>query len=212
MAETMTNGNAAAAARRLYNESGGTITGKELAAELGMSERWGRLQIAAARQNGTASVATAPADQVPVPQRSAVDTAKPPAHRRGKVPAPLVTGTIVAVAVVAAVAAVVSYSHVRDLAVAAGAGWRADILPLSLDGLVAAATCTLVLDRRRGRAGHPLAWAGIVVGLVGSVAANVLAVIPGLVDLRVVAGVLAGFPPVALAVSAHLLVRTLADR
>jgi len=213
MTATMMNGNARTAARQAWAESGGTITGTELAARFGKSERWGRMQIAAARQDGTVDVAE-PAAPLP-----AVEAAKPAARpapavprRRGSPPPLLVTGSVAAVAVVATVAAVVSYSHIRDLAVAAGAGWRADILPLSLDGMVAACTFCLVVDRRRGKIGHPLAWSGIALGLIGSVAANVLAVVPGLVGLELVAAVLAGFPPVALAMSAHLLVRILAER
>ena len=215
MTATMMNGNARTAARQAWAESGGTITGTELAARFGKSERWGRMQIAAARQDGTVDVAE------PAAPRPAVEAAKPAARpapasatprRRGSPPPLLVTGSVAAVAVVATVAAVVSYSHIRDLAVAAGAGWRADILPLSLDGMVAACTFCLVVDRRRGKIGHPLAWSGIALGLIGSVAANVLAVVPGLVGLELVAAVLAGFPPVALAMSAHLLVRILAER
>jgi hypothetical protein len=51
-----------------------------------------------------------------------------------------------------------------------------------------------------------------VSGLMGSVAANVMAVVPDLVDLQVVAAALAGFPPVASTMSTHLLVRTTAAR
>ncbi|WP_019856431.1 DUF2637 domain-containing protein [Actinopolyspora mortivallis] len=39
------------------------------------------------------------------------------------------------VAMVAAVAAVVSYCHMRDVALVAGETWRAWLLPLSVDGL-----------------------------------------------------------------------------
>jgi hypothetical protein len=171
---------------------------------MGVPERTGSYWARKLRTE-TGNTATLPTTDKPAtgpataPATAKRDGSRQPA-RRGKTPPPLVTGTIVAVAVVAAVAAVVSYSHIRDLAVSAGAGWRA-------------CTFALVVDRKRGsKFGHPLAWAGIAVGLVGSVAANVLAVVPGLADPQVVAAVLAWFPPVALAVSAHLLVRTLADR
>jgi Protein of unknown function (DUF2637) len=208
------HGSTAERARQVWHPD---MSGAELARQMGVPERTGSYWARKLRTE-TGNTATLPTTDKPAtgpataPATAKRDGSRQPA-RRGKTPPPLVTGTIVAVAVVAAVAAVVSYSHIRDLAVSAGAGWRADILPLSLDGLVAACTFALVVDRKRGsKFGHPLAWAGIAVGLVGSVAANVLAVVPGLADPQVVAAVLAWFPPVALAVSAHLLVRTLADR
>jgi hypothetical protein len=57
-----------------------------------------------------------------------------------------------------------------------------------------------------------LAWAGVALGLAGSLAANVLAVDPELVSLRAVRWTLAGYGPAALAVSGHLLMRMLSDR
>jgi hypothetical protein len=87
-------------------------------------------------------------------------------------------------------------------------GW----LPLGIDGLVVAASCSLIVDRHLDRPGHPLAWAGVALGLAGSLAANVLAVDLDLVPLRAVRWVLAGYGPAALAVSGHLLFRMLGDR
>jgi len=55
-----------------------------------------------------------------------------------------------AVLLVAAVAAVVSYVHMATLAREAGEGWRALLLPLSVDGLVVAASMVLVTRRRAG--------------------------------------------------------------
>jgi hypothetical protein len=114
--------------------------------------------------------------------------------------------------VVTVVCAVVSYSHIRDLARAAGMGGLAGWLPLGVDGLVVAASCSLIVDRQLGRPGHALAWAGVALGLAGSLTANVMAVDPALVSLRAVRWVLAGYGPAALAVSGHLLFRMLGDR
>jgi hypothetical protein len=138
-----------------------------------------------------------------------------PAARGGKVtPTPplLVAATGLAVAVVVAVTAVVSYTHIRHLAVAAGMGSLAGWLPLALDGLVVACSCSLIVDRRHGKPVSPLAAAGLVIGLAASLAANVLAVDPELVSIRAVRVVLAGYTPLALAVSGHLLLRMLGDR
>jgi Protein of unknown function (DUF2637) len=128
------------------------------------------------------------------------------------VPVPLLAVTAAAVVVVTVVCAVVSYSHIRDLATTAGMGSLAGWLPLGIDGLVVAASCSLIVDRQLGRPGHALAWAGVALGLAGSLAANVLAVDPDLVSLRAVRWALAGYGPAALAVSGHLLFRMLGDR
>jgi hypothetical protein len=128
------------------------------------------------------------------------------------VPLPLLAVTVAAVVVVTMVCAVVSYCHIRSLARVAGMGSLAGWLPLGVDGLVVAASCSLIVDRQLGRPGHALAWAGVALGLAGSLTANVLAVDPTLVSLRAVRWALAGYGPAALAVSGHLLFRMLADR
>jgi hypothetical protein len=133
------------------------------------------------------------------------------ARQAARTPLPLLAVTVAAVVVVTVVCAVVSYSHIRDLAEAAGMGSLAGWLPLGIDGLVVAASCSLIVDRQLDRRGHPLAWAGVVLGLAGSLAANVLAVDPDLVSLRVVRWALAGYGPAALAVSGHLLFRMLGE-
>jgi len=56
-----------------------------------------------------------------------------------------------AVTLVALVAAAASYSHMHALALEAGEGAMARLLPLSVDGLVVAATMTLLSGRRSGR-------------------------------------------------------------
>jgi hypothetical protein len=240
---------AQAHARDTWRRSGGRFTGAELAARYGRSERWGRQQIAAARDepgtsgttadrlNGThaARVPAEPAangraSSVPAapPHAGTARTARPnatgtagaarPAGRRpangvpAGVPLPLLVVTAAAVVVVTLVCAVVSYSHIRHLARTAGMGSLAGWLPLSVDGLVVAASCSLIVDRQLGRPAHALAWAGVALGLAGSLAANVLAVDPTLVSLRAVRWALAGYGPAALAVSGHLLFRMLGDR
>ena len=66
--------------------------------------------------------------------------------------------TVAAVLLVAAVAAVVSYAHMQEVADRAGEQWRAWLLPLSVDGLVVAASMALLTRRRAGLPGGRLAW------------------------------------------------------
>lgn len=201
------------------------MSGAELGRQLGVAERTGRYWADKLRdENATGKPATA-GPAAPPATRAAVPATRKPAGRPrtatspGKQPAApplLVAVTGVAVAVVTAVAAVVSYCHVRDLAVAAGMGDLAGWLPLALDGLVVACSCSLLVDRQRGnedgKGTSPLAAGGLAIGLAASLAANVLAVDPSLASERVVAVVLAGYTPIALAVSGHLLLRMLGER
>jgi hypothetical protein len=227
---------AQAHARETWWASGGRLTGAELARRYGRSERWGRQQIAAVRAaktpdaNGTTALPTAavvapggtsstaaalpsPAGPARPAQPRGTRTGPAPKVRQpAPVPLPLLVVTAAAVVVVTSVCAVVSYSHIRHLARVAGMGSLAGWLPLGIDGLVVAASCSLIVDRQLGRPGHGLAWAGVALGLAGSLAANVLAVDPELVPLRAVRWTLAGYGPAALAVSGHLLFRMLGDR
>lgn len=100
---------------------------------------------------------------------------------------------------VAFVAAVASYTHMLDLARHAGEGRLALLLPISVDGLVVAGSTTMVVRRHHGLGGGWLAWLAVSLGIGASLAANVVAVDPSLVDPDVVRRVIAGWPPVALA-------------
>lgn len=110
--------------------------------------------------------------------------------------------TVAAVVLVAAVAAVASFDHQRELAVLAGEGWRAWLLPLSVDGLVVAASMTLLASRRAGQRPGVLPWLSLVLGVAASLAANVAAAEPTLVGRLV-----AAWPPVALLLAFELLLR-----
>ncbi|MCA1684246.1 MAG: DUF2637 domain-containing protein, partial [Actinobacteria bacterium] len=86
--------------------------------------------------------------------------------------------TVAAVLLVAAVAAVVSYAHMQTVSQRAGEQWRAWLLPLSVDGLVVAASMVLLTRRRAGLAGGWLAWVALLGGVGASLAANVAAAEP----------------------------------
>jgi hypothetical protein len=78
--------------------------------------------------------------------------------------------TAVAVTAVAAIAAVVSYTHLYDLAVAHGqSGMAARVLPLSVDGLIVAASLVLMHEARGGRSAPALARWCLATGVAATV-------------------------------------------
>ncbi|PSK90952.1 uncharacterized protein DUF2637 [Murinocardiopsis flavida] len=82
--------------------------------------------------------------------------------------------TIASVLMLAAIAAVVSYSHMFDLAQRHGEPpWRAALFPLSVDGMIVASSMALLADARHGRRGGMLPWTLLVLGSVASLAANI---------------------------------------
>jgi hypothetical protein len=89
----------------------------------------------------------------------------------------------------------------QHLATEAGEEWRADVLPLSVDGLLVAASLVIFVRRRAGRRAGRLPWVGLLLGVSASVAANIAAAQP-----TVLGRVVAAWPPVAFALSFELLV------
>jgi uncharacterized protein DUF2637 len=76
------------------------------------------------------------------------------------------------VALLALIAGTVSYLHMHLLVESHGQpGWVAALTPLSVDGMIVAASTTLLADSRRGRRGGVLPL--LAVGSVASLAANV---------------------------------------
>jgi hypothetical protein len=110
--------------------------------------------------------------------------------------------TVCAVVVVAVIAAVVSYSHMQQLAASAGEDWRSWLIPLSIDGLVVAASMVLLTRRRNGLPGGRLAWGALGAGVLASLAANMADARPD-----VTAVLVAGWPAVAFAVAVELLLQ-----
>ena len=101
--------------------------------------------------------------------------------------------TTTAVVAVALVAAIASYDHQRLLAEMSGEGWRAWLLPFSVDGLVVAASMSMLVRRRMGRRAGALAWIALVLGVTVSVTANVAAA-----EATLAGRLVAAWPPVAL--------------
>jgi hypothetical protein len=82
--------------------------------------------------------------------------------------------TGLAVLAVAVIAAAVSFAHIQSLALAHG--YTADtarLLPLSVDGLIVASSLTLLTEARAHRDAPGLARFGLVLGIAGTLAANV---------------------------------------
>jgi hypothetical protein len=107
------------------------------------------------------------------------------------------------VALPALIAGTVSYLHMHMLVARHGQpGWVAALTPLSVDGMIVAASTTLLADSRCGRNGGALPWALLVAGSVASLAANVAVAEPTLIGR-----VIAAWPSFALTASFELLTR-----
>lgn len=95
--------------------------------------------------------------------------------------------TIGCVALLALIAGTVSYLHMHRLVALHGQpGWIASLTPLSVDGMIVAASATLLAESRAGRRGGALPWALLAAGSVASLAANVAVAEPSLTG-RVIA-------------------------
>jgi hypothetical protein len=115
---------------------------------------------------------------------------------------------VAGVTVVALTAAVISFSHVRQLALDAGEGQLASwLLPVSIDGAIAAAVAVILADSRAGRRPAGLTWTLLALGLVGSLAANIASAEPTLVARAV-----AAWPPIGLALGIEVLAGLLRRR
>jgi len=107
------------------------------------------------------------------------------------------------VLILAAVAAYMSYGHLR--AVAQGQGEDAAALfPISVDGLIVCASLVLLVQRRSGQPGGALPWAGLLLGIAATIAGNVASAEP-----TTLARLVACWPPVAFALSYEFLLTLL---
>jgi hypothetical protein len=110
--------------------------------------------------------------------------------------------TVAAVSVVALVAAFVSYRHALQVVAAHGeSGALAKAYPLTIDGLIYAASMVLLDAARRSVPAHPLAYVALGLGIAATLAANVAA---GLA-FGPVGAVVAAWPAPALVISYELL-------
>ena len=97
----------------------------------------------------------------------------------------------------------VSYLHMHLLVELHGQpGWVAVLTPLSVDGMIVAASTTLLADSRSGDRGGFLPWALLVAGSAASLAANVAVAEP-----TVTGRVIAAWPSFSLIAAYELLMR-----
>jgi Protein of unknown function (DUF2637) len=105
------------------------------------------------------------------------------------------------IGLLALIAGTVSYLHMHTLVALYGQpGWVAALTPLSVDGMIVAASATLLADSRSGGRGGALAWTLLVTGSVASLAANVAVAEPSTTGR-----VIAAWPSFALIGSYELL-------
>jgi hypothetical protein len=111
--------------------------------------------------------------------------------------------TIGCVAMLAVIAGTVSYLHMHLLVELHGQpGWVAALTPLSVDGMIVAASTTLLAKSRAGGRGGFLRWALLAIGSAASMAANVAVAEP-----TATGWVIAAWPSFALTASYELLTR-----
>ncbi|MFI7134211.1 DUF2637 domain-containing protein [Nonomuraea sp. NPDC050153] len=110
--------------------------------------------------------------------------------------------TTIVVVILAAVAAVVSYRHAYEVIVAHGeTGWVAWLVPLTVDGLVYASSMVLLDAARRGARRPKLAYFTLALGILATLAANVM---HGW-ENGVIGSIVAAWPAVSLVLSYELL-------
>src|SRR5690606_37483815 len=97
----------------------------------------------------------------------------------------------------------------REVAEAAGEEWRAILLPLSVDGMIVAATLNAWQAKRRQRRLPAMTLVALVAGLVVSIAANIAAPFLDVLRGQWLSAVVAAWPPIALAISSEELARML---
>ena len=108
----------------------------------------------------------------------------------------------------ALIAATVSYLHMHMLVELHGQpGWVAALTPFSVDGMIVAASTTLLADSRAGERGGVLPWALLVIGSTASLGANVAVAQP-----TAVGRVIAAWPSFALIGAYEMLTRQIRHR
>lgn len=110
--------------------------------------------------------------------------------------------TTIVVVVLAAVAAVVSYRHALEVVAAHGeSGWVAYLVPFTIDGLIFASSMVLLDAARRGATRPKLAYFTMGLGILATLAANVM---HGW-ENGAIGSIVAAWPAVALVLSYELL-------
>jgi hypothetical protein len=107
------------------------------------------------------------------------------------------------VALLALIAGTVSYLHMHIVVDLHGQpGWVAALTPLSVGGMIVAASTTLLSDSRAGEHGGMLPWVLLTAGSAASLAANV-----AVAQATVIGRVIAAWPSFALIGASEMLMR-----
>lgn len=102
--------------------------------------------------------------------------------------------TSASVGILALIAAIVSYRHMHRLALKHGESeLTAALIPLSVDGMIVAASMSILSSNRAARRESRLAWTFLILGSLASVAANVAVAEP-----TVTGRIVAAWPSFAL--------------
>ncbi|MFI6483716.1 DUF2637 domain-containing protein [Nonomuraea sp. NPDC050663] len=102
--------------------------------------------------------------------------------------------TMASVLPLAGIAAVVSFRHMHELALAHGEdALAAALIPLAVDGTIVAASMSILLSSRNGSRGGPLPWCMLLTSSLASLAANIAVAEP-----TITARLIAGWPSLAL--------------
>ncbi|MFC4914082.1 DUF2637 domain-containing protein [Actinomadura gamaensis] len=116
--------------------------------------------------------------------------------------------TTASVALLALIAAVVSYRHMHHLAQAHGESrWTAALIPLSVDGMIVASSMSVLSANRSGRREGRLAWTLLIIGTLASLAANVAVAEP-----TTTGRIIAAWPSFALVGAYEMLMSQLRSR
>ncbi len=114
---------------------------------------------------------------------------------------------IVVLFVVAAIAFVVSYSHMQELAYEHGERWRSYLIPISADGLIIIGSMVLINRRRKRQPTSVMAWVALVLGVLASLAANARGANPNPTAI-----IIAAWAPIAFGIGFDLMLQQLRDR
>src|SRR5690554_1444213 len=113
-------------------------------------------------------------------------------------------GARLAAAIVAAVAGIISYGHIRSVALAVGESHvAAALLPIGVDGLIITATLAMLEDARADRHPRMSARFALVAGVAFTIAGNIASAEP-----TWLARAVAAVPAVSFLISVEVLART----
>src|SRR5690554_6452555 len=113
-------------------------------------------------------------------------------------------GARLAAAIVAAVAGIISYGHIRSVALAVGESHvAAALLPIGVDGLIITATLAMLEDARADRHPRMSARSALVTGVAFTIAGNIASAEP-----TWLARAVAAVPAVSFLLSVEVLART----